>query len=70
MDFVNYKKLGARTAFIVSGGIFVIVGTIWTITNFELTGIGLAGLGVIVGTIINFSSKSLYKLFNLFKERQ
>ena len=74
VDFVNYKKTRRTgTAFIVSGGIFVIVGTIWTITNFELTGIGLAGLGVIeVGTIINlFSSKSLYKSFLTYlKERQ
>ena len=74
VDFVNYKRTRRTgTAFIVSGGIFVIVGTIWTITNFELTGIGLAGLGVIeVGTIINlFSSKSLYKSFLTYlKERQ
>ncbi len=56
----------------VSGGIGVLVGTIWTIINFELTGIGLSGLLVMeIGTIINLSSnKWLYKsFFTYLKER-
>ena len=57
-DFVKYKRTKRTgTAIIVSGGIGVLVGTIWTIINFELTGIGLSGLLVMeIGTIINLSS--------------
>ena len=72
-DFVKYKRTKRTgTAIIVSGGIGVLVGTIWTIINFELTGIGLSGLVVIeIGTIIKLlSNKPLYKsFFTYLKER-
>ena len=74
VDFVNYKRTRRTgTAFIATGVIGVLTGTIWTITNFELTGIGLAGLVVIeIGTLVNLiSSKWLYKSFLTYlKERQ
>ena len=74
VDFVNYKKTRRTgTAFIATGVIGVLTGTIWTITNFELTGIGLAGLVVIeIGTLVNLiSSKWLYKSFLTYlKERK
>ena len=73
VDFVNYKRTRRTgTAFIATGVIGVLTGTIWTITNFELTGIGLAGLVVIeIGTLVNLnSSKWLYKSFLTYlKER-
>ena len=79
-DFVKYKKTKRRRSFIkfygaaiiVSGGIGVLVGTIWTITNFELTGVGLSGLvSIKIGTIIKLlSNKPLYKSFLIYlKER-
>ena len=72
-DFVKYKRTKRTgTAIIVSGGIGVLVGTIWTIINFELTGIGLSGLFVIeIGTIIKLlSNKPLHKsFFTYLKER-
>ena len=74
VDFVNYKRTRRTgTAFIATGVIGVLTGTIWTITIFELTGIGLAGLVVIeIGTLVNLiSSKWLYKSFLTYlKERQ
>ena len=74
VDFVNYKRTRRTgTAFIATGVIGVLTGTIWTITNFELTGIGLAGLVVIeIGTLVNLnSSKWLYKSFLTYlKERK
>ena len=74
VDFVNYKRTRRTgTAVIATGVIGVLTGTIWTITNFELTGIGLAGLIVIeIGTLVNLiSSKWLYKSFLTYlKERK
>ena len=79
-DFVKYKKTKRRRSFIkfygatfiVSGGIGVLAGTIWTITNFELTGLGLSGLvSIKIGTIIKLlSNKPLHKsFFTYLKER-
>ena len=79
-DFVKYKKTKRRRSFIkfygaaiiVSGGIRVLVGTIWTITNFELTGVGLSGLvSIKIGTLIKLlANKPLHKSFYTYLREQ